>query len=504
MPPPPPTSCGSTPLVRAGIVLYTGNWHYTGVVAMQLLTARALDPERLAEGLARERALYLANHPRSAQLHSGARDVLMGAVPMTWMLKWPGGYPLFFEAASGNRLVDVDGRTYIDFCLGDSAAIAGHGNPALTTAIARRYALGATTMLPTGDSLWVAGELRRRFGLDVWQFTTSATDANRWVLRMARQATSRARVLVVNGCYHGTVDESVIALDEDGSPRSRQGNLGPAVDPTTTTRVVEWNDPDGLDRALGYGDVAAVIVEPVMTNAGMVQPEAQYHDALRRLTRRHGAWLVLDETQTWAAGPGGCTQAMSLEPDAVTLGKGMAGGIAIGTFGIRREHADTVLQGAGDLEDGGSVGGTLAANALSLAAARVALGEVLTDEAFGRMAGLAERYVTRMRGVFAERALPWYVTNVGARAEYGFCPPFPRNGSDSRQAAHPEIDEYLHLALLNRGFLQTPFHNMILVGEPTADADVDGLIQALIDALDLVLPVGGASGMPARDRSLDA
>jgi glutamate-1-semialdehyde 2,1-aminomutase len=311
----------------------------------------------------------------------------MGAVPMTWMMKWPGGFPLFFDSAAGNHAVDVDGREYIDFCLGDSAAIVGHGQPALATAIARQYERGATAMLPTEDSLWVAGELRRRFGLDVWQFTTSATDANRWVLRMARQVTGRPRILVVNGCYHGTVDESVIALDGDGKPRSRPGNLGPAVDPTTTSRVVEWNDPTALDVALASGDVAAVIVEPVMTNAGMVQPEADYHDALRRLTRRHGAWLVLDETQTWAAGPGGCTRAMGLEPDAVTLGKGMAGGIAIGTFGLRRELADAVLRSDGDLEDGGSVGGTLAANALSLAAARVALGEVLTEEASGAWSG---------------------------------------------------------------------------------------------------------------------
>jgi glutamate-1-semialdehyde 2,1-aminomutase len=428
----------------------------------------------------------------------------MGAVPMTWMMKWPGGFPLFFDSAAGNHAVDVDGREYIDFCLGDSAAIVGHGQPALATAIARRYERGATAMLPTEDGLWVAGELRRRFGLDVWQFTTSATDANRWVLRMARQVTGRPRILVVNGCYHGTVDESVIALDGDGKPRSRPGNLGPAIDPTTTSRVVEWNDPTALDVALASGDVAAVIVEPVMTNAGMVQPEADYHDALRRLTRRHGAWLVLDETQTWAAGPGGCTRAMGLEPDAVTLGKGMAGGIAIGTFGLRRELADAVLRSDGDLEDGGSVGGTLAANALSLAAARVALGEVLTEEAFGRMVRLAERYVMRMREVFDERDLPWYMTNVGARAEYGFCPPFPRNGSEAHRAASPEIDEYLHLGLLNRGFLQTPFHNMILVGVPTTEADVDRFGEALIDAIDAVMPVGRRSSSTENDRALDA
>lgn len=446
-----------------------------------------IDRERLAIALDLERRRYQSDHPHARALHAQSLGSLMAGVPMTWMTKWPGGFPVAFDIASGNRLRDIDGHEYVDFCLGDSAAIAGHGNPDIARAVALRYEHGATTMLPSADGLWLAAELRRRFGLDRWQFTTTATDANRWILRMARHVTGRPKILVINGCYHGTVDEAVIALDPAGRPRSRSGNVGPAVDPTSTTRIVEWNDPEALDSALAARDVAAVIVEPVMTNAGMVQPEPGYHDALRRLTRQFGSWLVLDETQTWAAGPGGCTQAMNLEPDAVTLGKGMAGGIAIGTLGLRADLADAVLDAGGDLEDGGSVGGTLSGNALSLAAARVTLGEVLTDQVFNAMVALAELYVARIRAIFAERGLPWYATNVGARAEYGFCPAFPRNGTDSRLAADEELDEYLHLGLLNRGFLQTPFHNMILVGAPTTADDVDRLIDGLADAIDGVV-----------------
>jgi glutamate-1-semialdehyde 2,1-aminomutase len=406
---------------------------------------------------------------------------------MTWMIRWPGGFPIYFAHAQGNRLKDVDGHEYLDFCLGDSAAIAGHGDLTITRAVAERYERGATAMLPTADALWVAAELRRRFGLKVWQFTTSASDANRWVLRMARQVTGRPKIVVINGCYHGTVDETVVWMDKTGETRSRPGNLGPAIDPAFTTRVVEWNDPDALRLALATGDVAAVIAEPVMTNAGMVQPARGYHQAIRDLTRASGTWLVLDETQTWAAGPGGCTQAMELEPDVVTLGKGMAGGIAIGTFGLRTELSEAVLESGADLEDGGSVGGTLAANALSLAAARVTLEQVLTDAVFRRMVRLADDYVARIRALLAERGLPWYITSVGARAEYGFCPPFPRNGSDSRRAEDDELDGYLHLALLNRGVLQTPFHNMVLIGAPTTVHDVDRLVEILGEIIDALL-----------------
>jgi glutamate-1-semialdehyde 2,1-aminomutase len=342
-------------------------------------------------------------------------------------------------------------------------------------------------MLPTEDAIWVGRELRRRFGLDRWLFTTSATDANRMVLRMARQVTGRRKVLVFDGCYHGTVDEAVIALDAVGRPRARPGNVGPAIDPTVTTRVIEFNDVDGLAEALRSGDVACVLAEPVMTNVGMVQPQPGYHDALRELTRSTGTWLVLDETQTWAAGPGGCTKAMGLDPDAVTLGKGMAGGIAIGSLGLRRELGDAVAHADVDLEDGGSVGGTLAANALSLAAARTTLGEVLTDEVFSRMVALAEDYVTQMRDAFAARRLPWDMTNVGARAEYRFCPLPPRTGAESARAADEELDQYLHLALLNRGFLQTPFHNMALMGPTTAAQDIRALVSAIGAAVDELL-----------------
>jgi glutamate-1-semialdehyde 2,1-aminomutase len=423
-------------------------------------------------------------HPRSEKLARDARKVLMAGVPMTWMTKWPGGFPVFFKEGNGNRITDVDGVTYIDVCLGDSAAIAGHGSRAVAEAQAERYRAGATAMLPTEDAIWVAKELRRRFSLDVWQFTGSATDANRWVLRMARQVTGRPRILVFNGCYHGTVDETVVQLDRAGRPRSRDGNVGPAVDPTTTTKVIEFNDVVALERALDAGDVACVLAEPVMTNVGMVQPDPGFHQSLRALTRDTGTWLILDETQTWAAGIGGCTRAMRLDPDVVTLGKGMAGGIAIGAFGMRKELADRVIAADVDLEDGGSVGGTLAGNALALASARAALGNVLTDAAFRKMVALGETFVQQLREQLNDRGLAWVVTAVGARAEYRFCATPPRNGSESSAAANEELDEYLHLALLNRGVLQTPFHNMVLFAPTATRSDVAAVLTALCDSID--------------------
>jgi glutamate-1-semialdehyde 2,1-aminomutase len=445
--------------------------------------------DRLATLIARERAAYTAGHPRSAAAFQGSGAHLLGGVPMTWMRMWPGGFPLYLAGAGGARLTDIDGNSYADFCLGDTGAMAGHSPAAVTEAVARRFGElgGATTMLPTEDAAWVAGELTRRFGPAHWSFTLTATDANRWAIRLARQLTRRPKILVYSYCYHGSVDETFIIATPDGA-RPRPGNVGAPVDPAETTRVCEFNDVQALERELAAGDVAAVLMEPALTNIGIVLPEPGYLDAVRQLTREHGTLLINDETHTFSAGPGGCTAAWELQPDLVTVGKSIAGGIPAGAYGLTGELAARIMADpSADIEDTGGVGGTLAGNALSVAAMRATLEHVLTDAAFAAMIVLADRYTAGVRQVIESRALPWNIVQLGARAEYRFCPQPPRTGGESAAAADTDLDEYLHLYLLNRGFLLTPFHNMALMCPQTSAADVDAHTAVFAQAADELL-----------------
>ncbi|HXW45275.1 MAG TPA: transaminase, partial [Streptosporangiaceae bacterium] len=328
------------------------------------------EADRLSTLLDRERAAYVASHPRSAAAFTASAGNLLGGVPMTWMRMWPGGFPLYLAQALGARLTDIDGHTYIDFCLGDTGAMAGHSPAAVQQAVARQYGElgGSTTMLPTQDAAWVGAELARRFGPSHWSFTLTATDANRWAIRLARQLTGRQKILVFSYCYHGSVDEAFIVATPDG-PRPRAGNVGAPVDPRETTRVCEFNDAAALERELAHGDVAAVLMEPALTNIGIVLPEPGYLDQVRALTRAHGSLLINDETHTFSAGPGGCTRAWQLQPDMVTIGKAIAGGIPAGAYGLSAELAERILSDeSADIVDTGGVGGTLAGNALSVAA----------------------------------------------------------------------------------------------------------------------------------------
>jgi|SRR5271165_538861 len=450
-----------------------------------------IDRNRLTALIDRERAAYRANFPASADAFAAGKH-LLGGVPMTWMRMWSGGFPLYHATASGARLVDIDGHEFIDFCLGDTAAMAGHSPAAVQAAVSRRYAElgGATTMLPTQDAAWVAAELTRRFGPAQWSFTLTATDANRWAIRLARQLTRRPKIAVFSYCYHGSVDETFIVATPQG-PRPRPGNVGAPVDPRETTRVAEFNDPAALERELSHGDVAAVLMEPALTNIGIVLPEAGYLDTVRELTRQHGTLLINDETHTFSAGPGGCTAAWGLEPDMVTIGKSIAGGVPAGAYGLTADLAERILADqAADIEDTGGVGGTLAGNALSVAAMRATLGEVLTDEAFDGMIAVATRFTAGVRSVLDSRRLPWTIAQLGARTEYRFCPGPPRTGGQSGAAADPELDEYLHLYMINRGILMTPFHNMALMCPATTAADADAHTAVFSAAADDLLELG--------------
>ncbi len=434
--------------------------------------------------MAEEQAAFLARHPRSAELHARAGRSLLGGVPMHWMIKWASAFPPFVESAAGARVRDVDGHDYIDFCLGDTGAMAGHGPAPTIAAVERHLRRGITHMLPTEDAAWAGEELARRFGLPTWQFAITATDANRFSLRLARAITGRPLVAVHDRNYHGTVDETFAWLTDDGRVEATRGNIGPQVNPALTTRVVPFNDLPALDAALADGHVAALLIEPALTNVGIVLPEDGYLEGVREITRRHGTILIHDETHTICAGPGGVTGRGGYSPDMLVIGKTIGGGIPAAAYGMTTEVADRIAAST-DLQDIdiGGIGGTLAGYALSLAAIRATLGEVLTEEAFATMIPLAERWEAGVNDVLARHGVPWHVTRLGARAEYHFMPTRPRTGREQWDHADPELERFLHLWAMNRGILMTPFHNMALMSPATTAADVDRHTEVFEDAV---------------------
>jgi glutamate-1-semialdehyde 2,1-aminomutase len=443
-----------------------------------------LNRPHLERLMAAESAAFVAKNPRSRELHERATRSLVDGVPMNWMVKWAGPFPPFIEAADGAHVRDVDGNDYIDFSLGDTGAMAGHGPAPTVAAVERQLRRGITHMLPTSDAIWAGEELTRRFGLPLWQFTITATDANRFSLRIAREITGRPLIAVHDFCYHGSVDETFAVLDA-GRVVARRGNLGPPVDPALTTRVVPFNDLEALERALDDCQIAALLIEPALTNVGIVLPAPGYLEGVREITRRTGTILINDETHTICAGPGGLTGALGLEPDMLVIGKTIGGGIPAGTYGMSADVAER-LGAHISLEDSdvGGIGGTLAGYALSMAAIRATLGEVLTAEAFERMIPLAERWERGVADAIAARGVPWSVTRLGARAEYHFMPTAPRDGAEQAANSDFELERFLHLWAMNRGILMTPFHNMALMSPATTADDVDRHTDAFRQALE--------------------
>jgi len=442
-----------------------------------------MNRENLHSLMSREQTKFVDERPKSKALFDRARKSLLGGVPMNWMAKWAGAFPPFVREAQGAHFIDVDGHRYIDFCLGDTGAMTGHSPHATVKAVEEQAKRGITLMLPSEDAVWVGEELQRRFGLPYWQFTLTATDANRFSIRLARQITGRPKILTFNWCYHGSVDETFATL-HNGTVGPRRGNIGPPVNPAVTTRVVEFNDIEALDQELAHGDVACVLAEPALTNVGIVPPASGFHTALRDLTRKHGTLLIIDETHTICAGPGGSTQADSLQPDILVFGKAIGGGVPGAAYGVTQEVADRI-QAKHSLEDcdTGGIGGTLAGNALSLAAMRATLEKVLTESAFQHMIPLAERWAEGVRKAIADFGVPWQVTRLGCRAEYLFAGRAPRNGTEAHDAMDFELERFLHLYAMNRGILLTPFHNMALMSPHTEAEDVDRHTQVFRNAL---------------------
>jgi glutamate-1-semialdehyde 2,1-aminomutase len=432
-----------------------------------------INRENLKKLQQREAKRFVDEHPKSAALYQRAQGSLLGGVPMNWMKKWAGDFPVFVTKAKGAHFQCVDGRDYIDLCLGDTGAMTGHSPDIVADVIARRGREGITFMLPTEDSVFVGEDLKRRFGLPYWQFTLTATDANRFAIRIAREITQRSKVLVFHYCYHGTVDETFAGL-HDGAVGPRRGNIGPPVNPVETTRLVEFNDLNALEDALKHHDVACLLAEPAMTNVGIILPEEGYWKKARELAKRYGAIFISDETHTICAGPGGCTAEWKLDPDMLVFGKAIGSGIPGATYGCSEEVAQRISARI-HLEDCdvGGIGGTLAGNALSLAAMRATLEHVLTPKSFEKMIPLAIRFNDGISAEIKKHNLPWNVQRLGCRAEYSFALKPPRNGGESAAANDFELERFLHLYALNRGVLLTPFHNMALMCPDTTSADID-------------------------------
>jgi glutamate-1-semialdehyde 2,1-aminomutase len=447
-----------------------------------------IDRTRLAKLNDIELNTFAGRNPKSKAAYEKANH-LFGRVPMTWMNKKAGGFPIYFDRAVGNRIWDIDGNEYIDFALGDTGAMAGHSAPAVVDAITKRVKDlgGMTTMLPTEDAEWVARNLTERFGMAKWSFSLTATDANRWAIRLVRAITGKPKILFNAYCYHGSVDEALIVVGPDGEGMSRPGNVGSPVDVTETSRVAEFNDLAGLERQLQNGDVAAVLMEPAMTNIGIVLPEPGYLQGVRELTRKYDALLIIDETHTFSAGYGGMTKRDALEPDLFVIGKAIAGGIPTGTYGLSESFAAKVLERTDlDLVDMGGVGGTLAGNPLQVAAMRATLEQVLTEGVFEKMIDLATHFTDGVNALFEKYDLPWAINQLGARAEYRFAKPYPITGTAAYESADAELEDFLHLYLANRGVLLTPFHNMALMCPTTTKDDVDRhheVFEAAISAL---------------------
>jgi len=431
------------------------------------------DPTRLSKLFDAEVERFIAQHPTSKKLHEKSAAPMMNGVPMSWMAKWPGPFPVYVAAAKGAHFQDVDDIDYVDFCLGDTGAMVGHSPDASIKAIKAQLDKGITFMLPTEDAAVAAATLAERFGVQKWQFTLTATDANRHIIRYARHITGRKKIVIHDYCYHGTVDETFANLDDSGQTVSRVNNIGAPVDPSETTWVVPFNDLEAAEKAFSSGEIAAALIEPAMTNIGIVLPEPGYLEGLRKLATKYGVILIHDETHTLSEGVGGMTKRRGLSPDAVVLGKTIGAGIPAGAFGMTEELANRISSSL-HLEtiDVGGVGGTLAGNALSMAAVRATLTEVLTPEAFEQMEQLCTEWTKDVQQVIDEFDIPWQVSQLGSRAEYSFRATAPKTGREAADADDFELQQYLHLHALNRGILMTPFHNMALMSPATTIEDV--------------------------------
>ena len=447
--------------------------------------ARSLNAAaRAAALLPKEKQIYRSRRPRSCAAHERSNGGLIDNVPLHWMLDWPMPVPLIVDRAIGARLSDIDGNEVLDLCLGDTGAMFGHGPAPILRAMARSSERGLTTMLPSSEAAAVGDLLKQRFPMPHWQIASTASDANRFAIRVARAVTGRRKILVFDGCYHGSVDDTLVDLI-DGRTVARKSLLGQVSDVAQSTVAVPFNDEAALRGALATGNIACVLAEPVMTNCGMILPQPGFHTALRELTRATGTLLLIDETHTISTGLGGYSTVHGLEPDIFVLGKPVGGGVPVSVWGlsddVARRFAEALLLRSKHGHSG--IGTTLSGSALQLACLRACLEEVMTSAAYAIMLAGAERIETGLSAAIKAAGLAWHVSRVGARIEVVFSRRPVRNAGEARAAASPIVESFLHLALLNKGFLLAPFHNMVLVSPETSAEDCERFVHAYGEVL---------------------
>jgi glutamate-1-semialdehyde 2,1-aminomutase len=442
-----------------------------------------IDTDRLAAFAATEARRFARSRPKSAAAHAAGAGHWLGGVPMHWMRDWSSPFPLVVARAEAARIEDVDGYTLDDFCLGDTGSMFGHSPPPVARALRRQARRGLTYMLPSAESAEVGALLGEVFGEFHWQIAATATDANRYALKVARAVTGRRKVVVFDGCYHGTLDETMVALDS-GRTTARAGLVGQVFDLTDAAIAVPFNDLAAVEAALQTGEVAAILTEPVMTNSCMVLPEAGFLEGLRALASRYGALLIIDETHTLSTGRGGYARVHGLQPDVLVVGKAVAGGLATAVWGLDPALAKRFAETEARRAPGHSgMGTTLSGNPMQFAALRACLSEVMTEKAYARMERGAARLEAGLARVIARHGLAWHAVRVGARVEF-ICAPGPlRSGAEAARAHHPRLEAAIHLGLVNRGCLIAPFHNMMLVSPATTKRQIDRLIAAFDEVL---------------------
>ena len=440
--------------------------------------------ERVSIEAMREREIagFIAANPKSKAHAKSAQGWFQG-VPFHWMLDWSSLFPIVAAEASGATLTSIDGQIFDDFCLGDTASMFGHSPAPLAKAIAAQAGQGLSYMLPTAKGAELGSMLADMFGLPQWQVTTTASEANRAVIRWCRGITGRDKILIFNGCYHGAVDDVFVDL-RDGRAVNRPSLIGQVQDLLPTTVAIEFNDVDALASALRGGDIACVLTEPLMTNIGMVRDAPGFLTELRRLCDETSTILVFDETHTISSGYGGHSNMHGPKPDILVVGKSIGGGVPCAVYGFTEEIAKRMAALNASRPAGHSgIGTTLSANAMAITAMHAMLGQVITRDAYAHMLSMADRLVAQLNGVISTHALDWHVSHVGARVELVCSAIPPRNGSEARAGMDHTLESTVHLYLANRGILLAPFHNMMLVSPVTQAAQVDRLAAELNSAL---------------------
>lgn len=442
------------------------------------MTRPTISRETIKHLAQREAASFLAARPRSQELAEQTEQHYLFGVPLHWMADWGTPVPLFVERAQGAHFTCVDGIEYADFCLGDTGAMFGHSPTAVAAKLAEQSSNGYTAMLPTSAAAVAGKALSDRFGLPFWQLATTATDANRFVVRWARAITQRKKILVFNGCYHGTIDDVFVDMIGD-TKITRPSLLGQVYDLTQFTDVVEFNDIDAVREKLASKEFACVLTEPALTNCGMVLPDDGFLAQLRAACDATDTLLVFDETHTISAGYAGYTGLCDFLPDMIVAGKAIAGGLPCAVYGMSESVAVRMRAAKEAAPIGHSgIGTTLSGNMITMSLLATNLTKVATPAAFDKILAQQSKLSDGLRDIISTYNLPWNVTQLGARSEFQFCVDSPRNGTQAEAAMDAELEQAIHLYLLNRGVMITPFHNMTLVCPDTSDADIARFLQA--------------------------